>query len=549
MSLLKQRAEKKPLRIPGAAAFAQSTLRPMQVEKEPPCKATCPAGTRIRDWLQVIAQREKLGLSYDQAMMEAWRIVSETNPFPAVTGRVCPHPCEGECTRDGKDGSVSVHLCERFLGDVALENKWPLSKTESTDFHSSVGVVGAGPAGLSFAYQMARLGHAVTVYEKAVEPGGMMQWGIPAFRLPRSVLKAEISRLADLGIEIQCGVEVGVQLSLEKLKAAHRALFVGIGAGKTKTLSLPGESGSGVLSGTEFLAQTGLRPDALRHQKVVVIGGGDAAVDAARYALRLKASKVTVACIETRETMPSHPAEIAFAEEEGATLCTAVRPVSINRQDGTVRSVTFAFEEVPSRTFDCPADLVVEAVYREPDLAKLGGLVPGDVWVEIDDHRRVVEDVWAGGDMLRPGLLSEAIGHGRAAARFADAALRGETSFPVVPAPNLVKERIKLTAEDVYPPSMPAETDVLPLHERMETPTLELVNGLSKEIFLKETSRCLSCGRCFGCERCFSFCTPRCFSKAAELKIGKPYYTINIAKCDGCKKCDDECPSGFIDMV
>src|SRR5512134_1077124 len=271
---------------PGANSIAGVLVRPAQVGKLAPCIQGCVSGNDVRQWIGLVAQRTRLGLSNAQAYARAWRLLSETNPFPATLGRICPHPCEAACNRAGKDGAVAINAMERFLGDWALRRRLPLVRLEEPAAAASVGVIGSGPAGLSFAYQLARRGHRVTVYEKREHAGGMLRHAIPAFRLPKSVLQAEIDRIIGLGVDLKLNVAVGRDVSVEELRERHDLLFLGIGAGSGARLGVPGEDGPGVLGGIEFLdaVNRGELMGALG--EVVVVGGGNTAIDAARTARR-----------------------------------------------------------------------------------------------------------------------------------------------------------------------------------------------------------------------------------------------------------------------
>jgi NADPH-dependent glutamate synthase beta subunit-like oxidoreductase len=291
MALLKKKDDKKPFvarASAGGSGTEVSPLRPVAVEKQPPCITQCPSGNDIRGWLTTIAQREKLGLTLDQACEKAWRIEVETNPFPAVMGRVCPHPCEGECNRKAKDEPVAINTVERFIGDYAIEHQLALARIDNGGpYPEKVAIVGAGPSGLSCAYQLARRGYAVTVFEAFDKPGGMLRYGIPEYRLPRAVLDAEIQRILDLGVELRCGATVGAEITLDQLRRDYQAVFVGIGAHKGKSLGVPGEDGPGSYTGTEFLNRINSGTEVAVGEKVVVVGGGDTAIDAARACLRL----------------------------------------------------------------------------------------------------------------------------------------------------------------------------------------------------------------------------------------------------------------------
>ncbi|MBI2316164.1 MAG: FAD-dependent oxidoreductase, partial [Betaproteobacteria bacterium] len=255
-------------------SFQQALIRSRQLEQNAPCRLRCASGTDVRGWIALVAQRGKLGLSEREAMTRAWAMVSAVNPFPATLGRICPHPCEDACSRSAKDGAVAVNALERFLGDWGLEQRLRLPRLEKKNAQpESIGVIGAGPAGLSFAYQMARRGYRVTVYEKEKKPGGMLYHGIPQYRLPEHVLEAEIMRILDLGVDLKLEVAVGRDLAVPQLRAWHNVVFLGIGAGKGIKLDIPQENGPAVWTGTEYLAKIN-RGEALALGNEVVIVGG-----------------------------------------------------------------------------------------------------------------------------------------------------------------------------------------------------------------------------------------------------------------------------------
>ena len=265
-----------PARDPAAteSVLTASMIHPQRQEKLPPCCGGCLSGGDVRGWIGVVAQRRKLGLSDEDAFREAWNILSAVNPFPATMGRVCPHPCESGCNRTTKDGPVAVNALERFLGDWAIANRVSLPRLEETRSRpESIGVIGAGPAGLSFAYQMARRGYWVTVYEKAAKPGGMLYYGIPQYRLPGEVLESEIERILDLGVELRLGTIIGRDVSVSELRERHAILFLGIGAGRGLKLGVPGEDGPGSWTGTGYLSQVNQGVSVELGQRVVVVGG------------------------------------------------------------------------------------------------------------------------------------------------------------------------------------------------------------------------------------------------------------------------------------
>jgi NADPH-dependent glutamate synthase beta subunit-like oxidoreductase len=310
---------------PGEDRFRLSLRVPAQLEKAPPCQAGCPNGNDVRGWIGLIAQHEKTGMTRERAYTAAWRQLAENNPFPATLGRVCPHPCEAHCSRAEREGAVAINALERFLGDWAIAHGLELPRTDAETLPESIGVVGAGPAGLSFAYQMARRGYHVTVYERSSKAGGMLMHGIPEYRLPEEVVAAEVQRILDLGVELRLDTGVGRDVSLAELRARHPVLFLGIGAQSALGLGIPGETGPDVWRGTEFLdlLNAGKRVEVGR--RVVVVGGGNSAVDAARSARRLGA-KVTLLYRRTRHEMPAGDEEVDEAIEEGVHLVLLAAP-------------------------------------------------------------------------------------------------------------------------------------------------------------------------------------------------------------------------------
>ncbi|MCP4599462.1 MAG: FAD-dependent oxidoreductase [Proteobacteria bacterium] len=563
MALLKKKKKKKPFKQSGTSVGAQSSLRPQLVNKLPPCVGHCPSGTDIRGWITLIAQREKLGLSEEEAYTKAWQKLVETNPFPSVMGRVCPHPCEDSCNRTAKDGSVSINAVERFIGDWALQKELPLSKIEGEDQKpESVGVIGAGPAGLSFAYQLARRGYSVTVYEKQAVAGGMVYWGIPFYRQPADLLESEIKRIVDLGVELKLGCEVGKDISVDELKTKHKVVFLGIGAHKGKILAIPGEEGPGFWTGTDYLFRYNNGEKVDVGKSVAVIGGGDTAIDAARAARRAGAD-VTILYRRTRTEMPAIDSEIEDAMKEDVKIEYLVAPIEIKRNGDKVKSVVVQRMElgepddsgrrrpvpIEGSQYEIEIDTIVAAISQEPNWGTLGDLGPEGRWLEADPSGKVRDSVWAGGDVLNLGLATIAVYQGRCAAESVHAELRGiEPPLPDI-RPDIPKERIKIELEDIYPSKQRAKITHRPSEEWLSKPNDEIVGTIANEQFLEEVSRCLSCGQCFGCERCWMFCTPSCFSKAEKLQAGEPYYPVKLDVCDGCKKCSDECPCGFIDMV
>jgi NADPH-dependent glutamate synthase beta subunit-like oxidoreductase/Pyruvate/2-oxoacid:ferredoxin oxidoreductase delta subunit len=561
MGLLKK-TTKKPLKITGrgAGSAVGSNLRPQQVTKLPPCVGECPSANDIRGWITRIAQREKLGLSKEEAFDRAWQTIVETNPFPAIMGRVCPHPCETKCNREGKDGAVAINAMERFIGDWGLERKLKLQKLDGAEPKSeSVGVIGGGPAGLSFAYQMARRGYPVTVYEQFDRAGGMLLWGIPVYRLPRDVLQAEIDRILELGVELRLSTQVGKDISVEELKQQHQLIFMGIGAHKGRLMKVEGEEGPGVWTGTDYLNRVNGGEKVDVGQRVAVIGGGDTAVDAARVARRTGA-EVTILYRRTRKEMPAIDTEVEDSFKEGIKIEFLVAPVGVKRAaDQKLEAVVVQKMElgepdssgrrrpvpIEGSEYEVPIDGLIAAISQEPDYSPIPELGPEKRWLEADKHGKVRDKLYAGGDVLNLGIATTAVLHGRLSAEAANAELRGQPAPNPGTPPAIALNRIKLEFYEEKPKAQQAQR---PVSEWLSQPEAEINRGITEAQLLEECKRCFSCGECFGCERCWMYCTPGCFAKVPQITEGR-YYTIKLDTCDGCKKCADECPCGYLDMI
>jgi len=575
MGLLKKKDKKKKGGSPrfassgGTSGSEISPLRPIFVEKLPPCSGNCPSGNDIRGWLKVIAEREKTGTSLEDACDQAWQIEVETNPFPSVMGRVCPHPCEDHCNRKDKDEAVGINSVERFIGDWGLERALALPALDAGGpFSEKVAVVGAGPSGLSVAYQLARRGYGVTVFEAFPKAGGMLRYGIPIYRLPREILDAEIQRILDLGVDLKCGMTIGKDMTLDQLRSDYSAVYLAIGAHKGRKMGIPGEDGSGVYTGTEFLNKANSGGDLEVGGRVVVIGGGDTAVDAARVCKRLTVDSasvskrmgadVTILYRRTRAEMPAIDMEIDEAEEEKIRLDYLAAPIKILRNDGAVTGMLVQRmqlgepdesgrrrpEPIDGDTYELECDTIVMAVSQQPDWESLGSDLPGgSSWLSCDEWGRTdVDGIWSGGDVLGLGLATGSIGQGRKAAESIHAALGGGELPAADIRPPVGPEQIKMEHYETLPR---VERTVVSPEERLTKPFDEVDLGVTSEQALEEVMRCFSCGLCFDCEKCWMYCQTNCFKKVSEPIPGH-YYEAHLATCDGCKKCWEECPCGFV---
>jgi NADPH-dependent glutamate synthase beta subunit-like oxidoreductase/Pyruvate/2-oxoacid:ferredoxin oxidoreductase delta subunit len=552
MGLFKE-VKKPVIKAASTAGSEISSLRPRYAEKTPPCGAHCPSGADIRGWLVTIAQAEAYGRTNEQALDLAWFKITERNPFPAVCGRVCPHPCEDNCNRKNKDGAIAINALERYVGDHGIGRNLKLTRLTDEKLPEAVAVVGAGPAGLSCAYQLVRRGYRVTVFEAFSQPGGMLRYGIPKYRLPREVLDAEIRNILDLGVELKCNCILGRDISLEQLRIEYRAVFVGIGAHKGLRLGVPGEDACNVSTGTEFLNKANSGEPVEVGKKVVVIGGGDTAIDAARVSKRLGAD-VTILYRRTRSEMPAIAPEIEGALEEGVTIEFLAAPVEILRQNGLAVGLKCIRMELgapdasgrprpvpkPGSEFEIEATAVIAAISQEPDFTNLGELREGKDWIKADGWGATnTVGLYAGGDDVGLGLATIAISQGRFAAEAIDAYLRGQTPIKPAQPPIATPDRMKL---EWYKEMPRHERPHLPPEQRDMDTEIEL--SLSEAEVLEEAKRCMSCGMCMDCETCWMYCTNNCF---VRLPRGE-HYKIKLEVCNGCKKCAEACPCGYIEM-
>ena len=547
-------SSKTPTEQPAKELFR---LHAQQVEKLPPCQAQCPNSGDIRGWLGVIAQRGKNGLTLNQAYDRAWEMIAGLNPLPATVARICPHPCEDLCSRGDKDGAVSINAMERFLGDWGLSRSLPLPRMGSQRHPESVGVIGSGPASLSFAYQMVRRGYGVTMYERHDVPGGMLRHAIPDYRLPREVLDAEVQRLLDMGITLRRNVDLGNDVDLEELREKHALIFLGLGAQAARHLGIPGEQGPGVITGIDYLRQRKQQTGSLEGKRVLVIGGGNTAIDAARSAKR-DGADVTVLYRRSEAEMPALGTEMEDARAECVDFRFLVSPTRIIRDGDSIRSVQIQGMRlgepdeqgrrrplpVPGALRDMAADIVIVAVAQAPDWHGLDAVEAAHRWLRTRDDGRLDETMWAGGDDRGPSIASRAIAQGRLAAESAHAELRGE---PRVNAPSL---RRPITDDavktDFYANQQRSQIPRRPQQEWLSNPDAEINQTISYEQASEEAARCMSCGLCFDCQQCFMYCNGSGFTRIEETSPGN-YFALALESCEGCGKCIDLCPCGYLE--
>ena len=510
----------------------------------------------MRGWIGIIAQHEKNGLSLEAAYDQAWETIAARNPLVASIARICPHPCEDNCIRAGKDGAVSINALERFLGDWAISRSLDLPRESRKRQEESIGVVGSGPAGLSFAYQMARRGYPVTIYEQRDHPGGMLRHAIPSYRLPNEVLDVEIERLLDMGVTLNTDVDVGNIVALDELRARHDLLFIGIGAQAARHLHVPGEDGPGVISGIEYLQRHNEAPESLHGQRVLVFGGGNTAIDAARSARRDGAS-VAVVYRRSEHEMPAARQEVEDALAEGVEFRYLLAPQKIVHEDGDLRYVVVQKMQLgapdeqgrrrPMPQEGCVekllADLVIVAVAQVPDWFGMPEVLARDADRRVREDGKLEEGIWAGGDDRGPSIAGAAIAQGRLAAEAAHAELR-DLPPPAPESRSPVEKQVVKT--HWYRGEARSDLPRRPVEEWLVDTEAEINQTIDEQRALEDAARCMSCGLCFDCGQCYMYCNGGGFARLETTSPGK-YFVLALEACEGCGKCIEICPCGYLE--
>jgi NADPH-dependent glutamate synthase beta subunit-like oxidoreductase/Pyruvate/2-oxoacid:ferredoxin oxidoreductase delta subunit len=604
----------------------------------PPCQGSCPAGEDIRSYLNIVRGIEKPPVGADgkptMSWQEyAWRRLTEANPFPAVMGRVCPAPCESGCNRNQVEENVGINSVEHYLGNWAIDNKLAFNKPAVAKTGKKVAIIGGGPAGLAAAYQLTLKGHSCTIFDDHAELGGMMRYGIPGFRTPREVLDAEIQRILDLGVETKLNCRIGTDVSMESIEKDYDAVVMGLGAQAGRALPVDGADAPNCVTAMAFLRA--FNEGRLQHvgNKVVVIGGGDTSIDVATVARRL--GKITnasdkdlpenvlagqtahdVASIAARQgvevvlisratvdKMAANKHEIEQAQAEGIAIVGGVTPVGVVK-DASGRAIALRvakFEMVGKDTKiiegteeDISGDLIVSAIGQAVDFTGLETFNNNNGLIKTDKNYRFPgkPNVFVAGDVIRPHLLTTAIGHARICAEGIDEYLSGDEpdKRPKVDVHHWDMVRKWLESGHDYSEHHGQEwgtsawKDTLHNFEdrsqRFVIPSTDLFLGhfantprfkrdvtvldkdsalgnfddrlhaLDEKQVVAEAKRCMSCGLCFECDNCVIYCP-----QTAVFKVKKKdgpttgrYVDTDYAKCIGCHICADVCPTGYIQM-
>lgn len=518
---------------------------PYHYSRPSPCHNACPISGEIATWVQQVKNKKY----YD-----AWLTLVDNNPLPAVTGSICHHPCEQSCNRKEYDGALAINTMERFVGLLALEENWSLPKSDKIT-NRKVAVVGGGPAGLSAAYQLRRMGYKVTIFESRPQLGGLLRYGIPAYRLPKDILDQEIDRLLQTGIEVQTGTAVTKE-ELKQLKDKYDAVFIATGAQNSKKLPQFNNE-PWLFDGLEFLEKVSKGEAPELGERVVVIGGGSAAMDVTRTAIRLGKKVYTIA-LETKDIMPAQKEELEEALEEGMYLYDGamVESVTASKEKGIrLNCIKVLLDQnvppgvikpipQPGTNFSIEADNVIPSIGQDADLSVLEGIVETNgSLIKVDQNLATSEEkFFAGGDLARQDrFVSAAIGDGKLAARSIASAF-GD-----------LKVESKKAEEEVAFKDI--NTFYFPIASRIEEPILDVSERIQnfKEVrvrpseteILSEAERCFSCGNCIECDNCFYFCPDMAVKRDPSRE--EKYYVLE-QYCKGCGLCVEECPRGAVTL-
>ena len=531
-------------------------FRPVYKDKTPPCNHACPTGEQIQKYLDYVKHDRYL---------DGYLTILQDNPMPSVTGRVCYHPCETACNRAAHDEPIGIRGVERFLGDFGLGLKEnPIAKDLPPLNNKTVAIAGSGPGGLACAYHLRRRGYASVVFEALDRPGGMLRAGIPAWHLPEEILDREIAKLLDLdGIEIRCGVRVGGPggPGLDELAGRYDAVFLALGQDVGRRLDVAGAQARGVIGAMEFLRETGLGRPVTIGRRVLVIGGGNTASDAARSAIRLSGGEATIVSLEAEPDLLIQPEDLSQAREEGVALRPnhALARV-LTDDDGNVRGAVLAGARLardengavrpqitPGTETEVACDTILVAIGQVQVLDWLPAQATERGLIRADEYGRIPHAsgrIFAGGDVMRgPSMVVDALGDGKRAARDIDRVLSAEPLRPDDPVEVMPYEKLN-TAYFRHAPR--TEAPLTPAGTRRASQVTEVTLAYSREQAVAEADRCMSCGVCNGCDNCYLVCPDVSVLRDARQN---GHYSIRTHYCKGCLVCVQECPTGCLEKV
>lgn len=552
-----------------------SSRKPVYTEKTSPCRPACPIGNDIARAFAYASKGD-----YDQALT----IYRQDNPLPGVCGRVCYHPCELNCNRKEFDEAVNIRGFERFLADNAqVDIK---AETPRRFRKERIAVIGSGPAGLSASYHLARLGYSVTIYEALPEPGGMLMYGIPEYRLPKAVVRKEIGYIRQLGVEIKTGIRVGRDVSLADIRKEFQAVFIAAGAQGGVRLGVAGDEMPGVLEGIGFLRDVNLGKKVKIGRKVVVIGGGNTAIDCARTARRVGGKEITIIYRRSRAEMPALVEDVESLAKEGIKIELLAAPTRVVSQDGRLTGVECLRMAlgapdasgrpqpvpVPGTEFIVAGDTVIAAVGQVPEVqfAKdLGISVSKKGIIEISPETAAtnIEGVFAGGDGAGVNaFVADAVASGKVGAlavfcflegkdinqEFRDHQIGGRApfSFQHVIAPgNYTIDLEKVVPYDkintlCFSHAARNNNPEQPLAKKSSKNFHEVTGGIDLARMQAEINRCFKCGTCTHCDLCFLLCPD-----ISIVKNGPDGYTVREDYCKGCSVCASSCPRNVLEIT
>jgi len=588
---------------------------PTYVQSTPPCQGCCPAGEDIRSWLNIVRGIEKPPVGADGKptmpwQEYAWRRLTDCNPFPSIMGRVCPAPCQDGCNRSKVEDYVGINAVEQFLGDYANEKGLSFAKPEK-ETGKRVAIIGGGVGGLACAYQLRKRGHACAIFEDYSKIGGMLAFGLPPYRVDHDIVDIEVKRIIDMGVEVHLNTRVGRDVRFEDLQRDFDAVFIAIGAQKGNRLDIPGSDAPNCIDGLKLLRDFNEGRLANFEQRVIVIGGGNTAMDVASVALRTgtlnahgqrENAKVLIAYRRTREEMPADDIEIDAVVREGGEIQTHVIPVSVVKgADGRATALRVAKVEWVNKKmvikegseYDIPCDLIIAAMGQSIEWDDMAGFKNAKNLANIDKtfQATATPGVFIGGDAVLPDLLTTAIGHARIAAEGIDDYLAGrpvekrpkvdknlfdlsrkmaEKGIKIQPATEPLRgtdssnvaihnydnraDRAVAKPEELFLGHFPYTPRTVRAMREIDTTNVlgnseERIVALTQAQAQAEAKRCMSCGQCFECDNCVVYCPQVAVFKVPKSKstTGR-YVDTDYSKCIGCHICADVCPSGYIKM-
>ncbi len=512
--------------------------QPVYVDFMPPCNSACPAGENIQGWMD----HAQAGNYFD-----AFQTILEDNPFPAIMGRVCVKPCETGCNRNHIDTTVNIHAVERYIGDEAIRQQWPV-KFHCKPTGKKVLIVGAGPGGLSAAYHLARMGHTVEVFDAGNHPGGLLWTGVPDYRLPKALLDAEIDRIVNMGVKIRLNYKI-MDVLAEKQNGQFDAVYLSIGAQLIYKETFPADDSVYITDAFSFFSEAKANPVPFSNKKVVVYGGGKLALYLARMIKRFD-SEVAVYFPGDKKMMPAYDYETEDALAEGVEVQLLRKIIGVTGNKVTLEVLKIekgkAMATGEYETVD--AAVIINANRQETDsafLRSLPGIVIKEDGTVIIDAQRMTghEGVFAGGDML-PGenrSSTIAIGQAKKAAKYINSFLEKQPFIKPIKHPTAGYRKLHMWYKTEAPQK---EQDRLVPAIAVKSFN-EIIAGLPEPEARFEAQRCLSCGNCFECDGCYGACP-----EDAIIKLGKGNrYKFNFDACTGCGVCYEQCPCHAIEMI